>query len=374
MGAPLSANGSSQQAETPAPTAVGAPTRATIAVDAMGGDHAPEEIVKGALAAARDLPDVKIVLVGHEAKIRECAARAKPNAGGPLPPNVSIEHTEDAFGMCEPPRNILRSSKENTSLALSARMVKDGRAQAFFSAGNSGACMAAAVKYLGVIEGIDRPAIATLLPNAKGRFILLDAGANTDCDEHNLLEFALMGSAYAEKVMGKPNPTVGLVSIGEEDGKGNALTKSVASILKLMPIHFIGNIEGTAIYTGVADVIVCDGFVGNVILKTSEGAAEFLQNQLRKEAMGSLRTKMGGLLMKPAFRKVREIADYAEVGGAPLLGVRGGVVVGHGRSHEKAVKNGIRLAADGVSHHLVDEIERLLKCSQDGTSDNRSPL
>lgn len=377
MGAPISVNGSEQPSTLPAETAVGAGTGATVAVDAMGGDHAPEVVVRGAIDAALSTPDLKVILVGDESRIREIAAQHKGKhaaSSGPIPPNVRIEHTDEAFGMCESPRNILRSSRENTSLALSARLVKTGEAQAFFSAGNTGACMGAAKKYLGIIKGIDRPGLATILPNAKGRFILLDAGANTDCDEHNLLEFALMGSAYAAHVMEKSNPTVGLVSIGEEDGKGDALTKSASTILKIMPINFIGNIEGTAIYTGVADVIVCDGFVGNVILKTSEGAAEFLQNTIRKEAMGSLRTKLGGLLLKPAFHKVKEISDYAEVGGAPLLGVCGGCVVGHGRSTEKAVKNGILLAASGVNHHLVTEIQKILQASQNVTSTRLPPL
>ncbi|MBW3623147.1 MAG: phosphate acyltransferase PlsX [Armatimonadetes bacterium] len=349
---------------------------ATLAVDAMGGDHAPDAIVTGALEAAHTLSDVKIILVGDETSLRRIAdskRKSAPSSGG-LPSNVQIRHTSEVFGMCESPRNILRQSKSNTSLALSAKLVADGEAQAFFSAGNSGACMAAAIKYLGVIEGVDRPAIATILPNATGHFLLLDAGANTDCDEHNLLEFALMGSAYASKVMGKPNPTVGLVSIGEEEGKGNALTKSVSSILKLMPINYIGNIEGNDLYTGKADVVVCDGFVGNVILKSSEGAAEFLISTIRRETMPSYRAQLGAALMKPVFRRVKQIADYAEVGGAPLLGVRGGAVVGHGRSCSTAVANGIRMAASGVSHDLVAEIERLLQLSRTVTTKNLPTL
>lgn len=351
---------------------------ATIAVDAMGGDLAPDAVVQGALDAARTDPEIEIILVGQCAEIHDVASvGSSGNGSSPsasLPPNVRIEHTDEVFSMHDSPRNILRPSKSNCSLAVSARLVGEGKAHAFFSAGNSGACMAAAIKYLGVIEGVDRPAIATLLPNAKGQFLLLDAGANTDCAENNLLEFALMGSAYASQVMGKPNPTVGLVSIGEEEGKGNALTKSVSSILKLMPINFIGNIEGTDIYTGKADVVVCDGFVGNVILKTSESAADFLFNTIKQETLSSPIARVGGLLMKPVFRRVMKMADYAQVGGAPLLGVRGGAVVGHGRSSSIAVANGIRQTAKGVSHDLVSEIERLLQLSRSATSQNISPL
>jgi glycerol-3-phosphate acyltransferase PlsX len=345
---------------------------AAIAIDAMGGDNAPDAIVRGAVAAARSLPQAEMILVGDEAMIRETLlpkneGKGKPVAGVSFPDNVRIVHTSERIDMSDPPSVVFRK-KKNSSLGIAAHLVSAGEAQAFFSAGNSGACMAAAIHHLRTIEGIDRPAIATILPNATGRMILLDAGANVDCDEHNLLEFALMGSAYASKVMGKARPAVGLVSIGEEEGKGNGLTKSAASILKLMPINFIGNIEGTHIYTGKADVVVCDGFVGNVILKTSEGAAEYLQGLIRAEAMRSFATRLGGLLMKPAFRRVRRTADYAEVGGAPLLGVRGGCVIGHGRSNELAVLNGIRQAARTISHDLVPEIERLIQQSKSVTS------
>jgi glycerol-3-phosphate acyltransferase PlsX len=331
---------------------------ATIAVDAMGGDHAPEAIVRGALNAARTLPDVHILLTGDQEKI-EHVAGARPGSAS-FPSNVTIEHTSECIGMEDPPSAVFRR-KRNCSLAVAARLVSEGKAQAFFSAGNSGACMASAIHHLRTIEGVDRPAIATILPSGPGHMLLLDAGANVDCHEHNLIEFALMGSAYAKHVMGKPDPTVALVSNGEEEGKGNALTKSVGSILKLMPINFIGNIEGNALYTGKADVVVCDGFVGNIILKTSEGAAEYIQKIIRREITRTPWSKLVALTLKPGFRRARQVGDYAEVGGAPLLGVRGGAVVGHGRSNERAVCNGIRMAVQGVSHDLVHEIEKLIK-------------
>jgi glycerol-3-phosphate acyltransferase PlsX len=338
--------------------------KAAIAVDAMGGDFAPDTIVKGAISAALTLPQVDLILVGDESKIRDSALGSKRTGGGSashgdLPANVRIVHADDCIGMDEPPSSIFRK-KKNCSLAIAARLVSSGEAQAFFSAGNSGASMAAAVYHLKTIEGIDRPPIATILPNRNGQMLLLDAGANVNCDERNLAQFALMGSAYATKVMRKTEPAVGLVSIGEEEGKGDTLTKSAAALLKRLPINFIGNIEGTQLYTGKADVVVCDGFVGNVILKTSEGAAEFLLSIIRKEATSSFVSKIGALLMKPAFRRVLKTADYAQVGGAPLLGVRGGCVIGHGRSNETAVLNGIRQAAQTVSHDLVPEIERLI--------------
>jgi glycerol-3-phosphate acyltransferase PlsX len=323
-----------------------------IAVDAMGGDDAPFSEVKGALDACEAFA-VEIILVGDEAAIK-----AALSAYGKTPPAISIVHTPSRIGMGESPLNVRR--KKDASICVATEKVKSGEAVAVISAGNSGASMAAAFFILGPIPGIDRPAIATLLPTLKGTAILIDAGANVDCKPKHLAAFAVMGDVYARDVLGIAKPKVGLLNIGEEDSKGNELTKEAFLLLKSAPIHFIGNVEGKELYAGDADVVVCDGFVGNIVLKVSEGLAETITQFLKKEIMSSTLGKLGGLLLKPAFRRFKTKIDYAEYGGAPLLGVNGISIISHGRSSPKAIKNAIRVAKEsfekGVNRHIQEEI------------------
>jgi glycerol-3-phosphate acyltransferase PlsX len=244
-------------------------------------------------------------------------------------------------------------TKRDASVVVAASLVKNGEADAIVSAGSTAAAMAVATLRLGRITGIDRPAIAALVPNLAGQSILLDAGANADCTVENLVQFAVMGSIYAERVMGKPNPRVGLLNIGEEPCKGNELTKRTHEALKQMPLNFIGNIEGRHIFADVADVIVCDGFVGNVALKSIEGLAEFIQALLRQEVGTKLWTRIPLAMLTPALRRMKRRVDYAEYGGAPLLGVNGVCVICHGRSNAKAISNAVRAAAEAVSRDVI---------------------
>jgi glycerol-3-phosphate acyltransferase PlsX len=323
-----------------------------IAVDAMGGDDAPFSAVKGALDACEAFA-VEIILVGDEAAIK-----AALSAYGKTPPAISIVHTPTRIEMGESPLNVRR--KKDASICVATEKVKSGEAVAVISAGNSGASMAAAFFILGPIPGIDRPAIATMLPTLKGTAILIDAGANVDCKPKHLAAFAVMGDVYARDVLGIAKPKVGLLNIGEEDSKGNELTKEAFLLLKSAPVHFIGNVEGKELYAGDADVVVCDGFVGNIVLKVSEGLAETITQFLKKEIMSSTLGKLGGLLLKPAFRRFKTKIDYAEYGGAPLLGVNGISIISHGRSSPKAIKNAIRVAKEsfekGVNRHIQEEI------------------
>jgi phosphate acyltransferase len=325
-----------------------------IAVDAMGGDKAPAEIVKGAALAAKD-KRYQIVLVGDEEKIR---AELDRYQGGP---NLTIVSAPEVIDMHEAPAAALRR-KRRCSMAVAAGLVRDGKAGGFVSAGNSGACMASAAVYLGMLPGVERPAIAAVLPTRQGSCILLDGGAVVDCSPEMLLQFAIMGNAYAAALFGKTNPKVGILSIGEEEMKGNNLTKASAALLRSAPsINFIGNIEGTSLYQGEADVVVCDGFVGNVFLKASEGLAELIVWSLRQSLKRSLVTKFGALCLRPAWRSLKRLSDYAEYGGAPLLGVGGVCIIAHGRSNALALANAIRAAGDAATADLVGGIRNGLE-------------
>jgi phosphate acyltransferase len=317
-----------------------------IAIDAMGGDNAPGEIVKGAVAAAA-LYGVDVTLVGDEAAIREYLPSSDD-----ADKRISIRHTSEMISMSEPAA-AFRTKKE-ASIVLCAEMVKDGVAQAMISAGNTGAAMAVATFKLGRIEGIDRPAISAVLPATNGSCILIDAGANADCEVGNMVQFALMGSIYAEKVMSIPSPRVALLSIGEEECKGNELTKAAHSTLRSASINFIGNVEGRHIFSGDADVIVCDGFTGNVALKTAEGLSEYIQQQFR--SLGLLE-----LLPPEAVLKLKKTIDYSEYGGAPLLGVNGICIIGHGRSKAKAISNAVKVAVKAVEQDIISSISASLR-------------
>jgi glycerol-3-phosphate acyltransferase PlsX len=319
-----------------------------IAVDAMGGDFAPGEIIKGALQAAAEY-GIEVILVGDEAKIN---AELAGNYSSGM---VSVVHASEVISMGEHPAVAVRR-KKNSSIVRATRLVKEGEADAVVSAGSTGAAMASALLNMGRIKGIDRPAIAGVLPNEKGYTVLLDVGANVDCKPQHLLQFGIMGCQYAKKILGNASPRVGLLSNGEEDTKGNETTLAAFPLLKGAGINFIGNVEGRDIFEGTADVVVCDGFAGNVVLKAGEGMARMLLKMMKEEIAKSLLAKMGTLMAGPALKCLHKRLDYAEYGGAPLLGVNGVSVICHGSSRDKALKNAIRVARESVDNRLVEAI------------------
>jgi glycerol-3-phosphate acyltransferase PlsX len=321
-----------------------------IAVDAMGGDYAPQEVVRGCLTVAREMPFVDITLVGDEQRV---SAELR---GVPLPSNLHLRHAPQVIEMGESPVQGVKR-KRDASIVVCARMVQEGEADAFFSAGNSGAAMAVAALQIGRIPGIDRPAIAAAIPSKKGRFVLIDAGANVDCDPSHLLEFAIMGSVYAQLILGIPSPTVGLLSNGEEEGKGNQVVKTAHKLLRQSGLPFVGNIEGKDVFEGKADVVVCDGFVGNVALKIGEGTASFMVSLIEEEVRRNPLLVLPLSLMKGVIRRLKQRTDYAEYGGAHLLGVRKVCVIGHGRSHASAIANGVRLTVRSLQEQMAERIE-----------------
>jgi phosphate acyltransferase len=326
-----------------------------IAVDAMGGDYAPVEIVKGAVLAD-GCHGIQIILVGDRTAIEQELAKYPPESRR----HIEVKHASDVVAMDEHPANAIRR-KPDSSIVVAANLVNSGEAQAMVSAGNTGAAMAVATLRLGRIRGIDRPAIGTLLPTASGKAVMLDAGANVDCSVEMLLQFAVMGKEYAERVLKLKNARVGLLSIGEEPTKGNELTKATNAQLSRMNLNFIGNVDGKDVFRGAADVIVCDGFAGNVVLKIAEGVAEFIFSTVRAEMSRSLLRKIGGMLSRSAFKDVKASLDYAEYGGAPLLGVNGVCIISHGRSNARAMQSAIRAAADAVENEVVKRITESLQ-------------
>jgi len=318
----------------------------------MGGDHAPAPIVDGAVAAARHLAS-GVILVGQKDRIEAELAR-HPDAAS-LP--IEVLDAPEVVGMNESPVAALRR-KPASSIRHAIAAVADGRAAAVVSAGNTGATVLAAHAVLGLLPGVHRPALATAIPTKTSRAVLLDVGANAECRPSHLLHFAVMGSVYAHLALGIAEPRVGLLSIGEEETKGNELTRDAHRALKDAPVRFIGNVEARDVYSGVADVIVCDGFTGNVALKVSEGLADMVEALLREELSSTFSTRVGYLLSLRAFRRFRKRVDYSEYGGAPLLGVGGVVIVAHGRSSAKAVRNAILLAARFSRARLISQIEQ----------------
>jgi phosphate acyltransferase len=322
-----------------------------IVVDAMGGDRAPAAIVRGAVEAATRL-GVEVLLAG-----RPDAVERELSALGGTRDTVRVLPAAEVIGMEEHPAGAVRE-KRQSSIVLGLREVREGRADAFVSAGNTGAVMAAAVLTLGRIRGVNRPALGTVFPAAGGgRVLILDVGANAEAKPEYLIQSATMGRAYAAAAMRRPNPRVGLLSIGEEASKGNALIQAVHAALAADPaLHFVGNVEGNAIPSGVADVVVTDGFTGNVAIKVAEGAAELILAELRGALTSRLHYKLAALLLRPALRRVRTRIDYAEYGGAPLLGVNGVTIVAHGRSDARALFNAVRVARDAVHGDLIGQI------------------
>ncbi len=321
-----------------------------IVLDAMGGDHAPPVAVEGGVWAAREC-GIEVILVGREEDVRQELAR-HDTSGLSLP----IVHASQVVEMDEHPAASVKAKKDS-SMVIGVDMVKRGEAEAFVTMGNSGGALAAALFGLGRIRGIKRPALSTIYPTTPGFCFILDVGANTDCKPEYLLQFAYMGVAYAERVLGIANPRVGIVSNGEEEGKGSILVQEAYQLLKKSGLNFIGNVEGKDIPAGMADVVVTDGFTGNVIAKLSEGLAASLLGVIKDEVKKNPLATVGALLSKPAFEQVKKRLDYAEYGGAPLLGVDGVVIVGHGRSNAKAVKNAVRAAKRAVEGGMLAAIK-----------------
>ncbi len=321
-----------------------------IAVDAMGGDHGPAPNVEGALQAADEL-GIEVILVGDEPQIREQLRRL-----GSSDRRVTVRHAPQTVDMHESPSQVARK-KRDSSIWIATELVKSGEASAVVSAGNTGASMVAAFFILGVTKGVERPAIAVTLPTLTGTAVMLDAGANVDCTAEHLHQFGLMGNEYGKHLFAKPNPRIGLLSIGEEDTKGNEVTKEAFKLLKASPINFVGNVEGRDVYSGGADVIVCDGFIGNVALKISEGIADTIKKLLMKEIAGSFLGRLSYVFLAGPLLRLRRRMDYAEFGGAPLLGVNGITMICHGRSSAKAIKNAIR-RAKGLAESSLNELIR----------------
>jgi glycerol-3-phosphate acyltransferase PlsX len=331
----------------------------TIALDAMGGDHAPKAEVEGAILAARQF-GVKVLLVGREEIVRAELDRHRDAKGLP----IEIVHASEFITMEDSAAKAVRA-KRDSSIRVASRLVDRGTAQGVVSAGNTGAVMATAKLVQGTLPGVDRPALASAFPTMRGRpVVVVDVGANVDSSPRMLAQFAIMGEVYSRVIFKNEKPRVGILSIGEEEHKGNELTKAATPILKSMPLNFIGNVEGRDIYSGIADVIVCDGFIGNVALKVSEGLVSMVGTMLKGYLSVSPRRKLGALLAKPAFDDFKKRVDYSEYGGAPLLGVKGVCIITHGRSNGNAIKNAVRVAkefAEGrINEQIEDELSRYM--------------
>src|SRR5215469_1626963 len=326
-----------------------------IALDAMGSDRAPKPEVEGAIQAARHY-GVRVLLIGPETTLKPELSRHL--SAFRLP--IEIVHAREYITM-EDKVDAIRA-KRDSSMRVGLRLVREGRASGFVTAGNTGAAMATAKMVLGALPGVDRPALAAVFPTSVGKAaILLDVGANVDCKPHNLEQFAVMGEIYSRSIFGTHRPRVGLLSIGEEEGKGNELTREAYALLRQLPLNFAGNVEGRDLYNGNVDVIVCDGFIGNVALKVSEGLVTTVRYLLKESLKSTISSQVGFLLSRRAFEDFKKRLDYSEYGGAPLLGVRGVCIVGHGSSNEKAIMNGIRVAAEFAETEINDKIEKGLR-------------
>jgi phosphate acyltransferase len=342
-------------------------TEKRIAVDVMGGDHAPRVAIEGIAAALDEFPGIdRIVAVGHLQKIAHYLEAYDLTDH----PRLTLVHAEEVVEMCEPSTMALRGKKKS-SISVAAKLMKNGEIDAIFSAGHTGAAVAANTVITRTLPGVDRPAIAALLPGQNGHFILMDAGATIECKAENLAQFALMGETYARLVFGIDEPRIGLLSVGGEDSKGNDLTKDAFKILEKMPINFIGNVEGNSMFENIADVVVCDGFTGNAVLKTAEGMAKATVKWLKDVFSKNAFRMTGAMLARNAFRDLKEIGDAEECGGAPLLGINGVCVIGHGSSTAKSVCNGIRVASEmisfGANEKIISKVKQLkIQMSENG--------
>jgi glycerol-3-phosphate acyltransferase PlsX len=324
----------------------------------MGGDDAPKAEVEGAIRAARSL-GIRVILVGKQDVVRAELSRHEDIADLPIEVHHASEHVtmEDSVAKVR--------NKRDSSVRVAARLVRDGVADGFVSAGNTGAVMATSKLVQGMLPGVDRPALAAAFPTFKGTpVVVVDVGANVDCTPNMLAQFAIMGDIYSRVIFHTGRPRVGLLSIGEEEHKGNDLTRAATPLLKALPIHFIGNVEGRDIYAGDTDVIVCDGFIGNVALKVSEGLVEMVSKMLRASLKATIARKIGSLLASAAFKEFKKRVDYSEYGGAPLLGVKGVCIITHGRPNANAIKNAIRVAAEFAAGNINEQIEAELAHTQ----------
>ncbi|ANE47506.1 phosphate acyltransferase [Paenibacillus swuensis] len=319
-----------------------------IAIDAMGGDAAPDMNIQGALEAAREWPDVEIILVGDEAKLKPLMTE--------IPSNLRVQHASEVVLPDDEPVKAVRRKKD-ASMVVAGRLVKEGQADAMISAGNTGALMATGLLVVGRMPGIERPALAPMIPTVDGKGVLaLDLGANMDATPEHLLQYAIMGSVYRNKVHGLTKPRIGLLNVGTEEMKGNELTKGAFPLLKEAPIHFVGNVESRDVLQGNCDVLVCDGFVGNILLKTLEGTAGTIFSVLKQEFTSSLLSKLAAAVLKPGLSRFKKKLDYKEHGGAPLLGLNGLVLKSHGSSDARAIKNAVRQAREALKNDLVGSI------------------
>lgn len=325
-----------------------------IVVDAMGGDHAPEVVVEGSLLAVKEY-DVDVILVGDQPKIEALLRKFKYTGD-----RISIQHTAEVIEMSESAATSIRR-KRNSSIVVGVNLVKEGKADAFFSAGNTGAVVCAGTLGLGLLPGIERPGIGIVTPTLKGNSLIIDVGANIDPKPTQLQQYGIMADAYCKNILNKPNPTVGLLNIGEEEKKGTEFIREAYELLEKSKINFIGNVEGKDLFTGKCDIIICDGFVGNVALKVSESAAEAMQKFLKRHLLNSIWGKIGLIFMMPSLKRFKKEIDYAEYGGALLLGVNGVVIIGHGRSNKRAIKNAIRVAKEEIERQVNAKILEALK-------------
>ncbi|MBI3940229.1 MAG: phosphate acyltransferase PlsX [Acidobacteria bacterium] len=330
-----------------------------IVVDAMGSDNAPYSEVEGVVQAVREL-SLHAILVGREELIRKVL---KQHGGGDLP--ITVVHANEVISMNEPAATAARK-KRDSSIHVACRLVREGHAQGVVSAGNTGAVMAISKLVLGTLEGVDRPALAAVLPTKNGACVLIDVGANVDCKPHQMVQFAIMGHIYSRSILRKTKPSVGLMSIGEEESKGNELTREVYKMLSGSGLHFVGNVEGRDVYDGKTDVIVCDGFTGNVALKISEGLIEALLVLLKEELSRNWTSKVGALLTQQSFRSLKRKLDYSEYGGALLLGVKGVSIICHGSSNSNAIKNAVRVAGEFCDMKVNERIEKEISSFSSG--------
>lgn len=328
----------------------------TVALDGMGGDHAPRVVVEGAVRAAQEFPDIRVILVGREDLLRKELSKHRD-----VPDRVEIRHAAEVVGMKEAPAMSVRK-KRDSSIMVAVDLVRKKEADALVSAGHTGAAVVAATLSLGLLEGITRPGIAIAYPTLNGTSVLIDIGANIDAKPEHLLQYGVMGSTFAKNILHKENPRVGLLNIGEEESKGPDFMKETHQLLEKSPLNFIGNVEGRDLFNGRVDVMVCDGFVGNVVLKVTESLAESTNTLLRRELLkGGFLIRMGGLLVKSSLFRLKKRLDYTEYGGAPLLGVNGTCIICHGGSSAKAIKNAIRVAGKFVKFRINEQIHDIIK-------------
>lgn len=325
-----------------------------IVVDAMGGDYAPQVVIDGTIAAVKEY-NTEVILVGDEQRIKSLLKKSKYTGD-----KITVYPAQDVIGMSEPAATSIRR-KRNSSIVVGVELVKDGLGDAFFSAGNTGAVVCAATLGLGLLPGIERPGIAIVTPTVKGISLIIDVGANIDPKPTQLLQYGIMADAYFRYILNRSNPTVGLLNIGEEEAKGTEFMKSTHELLSKSSLNFIGNVEGRDLFSGKCDVIICDGFVGNIALKVSESAVEAMQVFLKRHLLGNSLGKLGVLFLLPSLKRFKKELDYAEYGGAPLLGVNGVVIIGHGRSNAKAIKNAIRVAKEEVERKFNEKILEAIK-------------